>query len=171
MDKWFHLTHYNGCNYLSMLGLKLIEVQVLYIYRTWTWSSPCLQMSLYLLIQQQAQICLQNDISLQWHHNGFSKFRRRLKKTSKLRVTGLCAGNSLVTGDFPAQMASNVENVSIWWRHHRFRFQVEVANNNSDATNIDGHTFFWQIYVRIILHNLVILRITLFPLMRSIYIS
>ena len=22
------------------------------------------------------------------------------------------------TGEFPAQMASNAENVSIWWRHH-----------------------------------------------------
>ena len=40
------------------------------------------------------------------------------RKTSKLRVTGLCAGNSSVTGEFPAQMASNEENVSIWWRHH-----------------------------------------------------
>ena len=40
------------------------------------------------------------------------------KKTSKLRVTGLCAGNSPGTGEFPAQMASNAENVSIWWRHH-----------------------------------------------------
>ena len=39
-------------------------------------------------------------------------------KASKLRVTGLCAGNSPVTGEFPAQMASNAENVSIWWRHH-----------------------------------------------------
>ena len=38
--------------------------------------------------------------------------------TVKLRVTGLCAGNSPVTGEFPAQMASNAENVSIWWRHH-----------------------------------------------------
>ena len=44
--------------------------------------------------------------------------RRRSKKTSKLRVTRLCAGNSPVTGEFPAQMASNAENVSIWWRHH-----------------------------------------------------
>ena len=44
--------------------------------------------------------------------------RRRSNKTSKLRVTGLCAGNSPVTGEFPAQMASNAENVSIWWRHH-----------------------------------------------------
>ena len=44
--------------------------------------------------------------------------RRRSKKTSKLRVTGLCEGNSPVTGDFPAQMAGYAENVSIWWRHH-----------------------------------------------------
>ena len=31
--------------------------------------------------------------------------RRRSKKTSKLRVTGLCEGNSPVTGEFPAQRA------------------------------------------------------------------
>ena len=42
----------------------------------------------------------------------------RSKKTSQLRVTGLCVGNSPVTGEFPAQRASNAENVSIWWRHH-----------------------------------------------------
>ena len=40
------------------------------------------------------------------------------QKTSKLRVTGLCKGNSPVTGEFPAQMARNAEKVSIWWRHH-----------------------------------------------------
>ena len=70
--------------------------------------------------------------SLQWRQNwrnGVSdhqphdcllnrSFRRRSKKTSKLRVTGLCAGNSPVSGEFPAQMASNAENVSIWWRHY-----------------------------------------------------
>ena len=28
------------------------------------------------------------------------------------------AGNSPRTGGFPAQRASNAENVSIWWRHH-----------------------------------------------------
>ena len=39
--------------------------------------------------------------------------RRRSKKTSKLRVTGLCVGNSPGTGEFSAQMASNAENVSI----------------------------------------------------------
>ena len=32
--------------------------------------------------------------------------RRGLKKTSKLRVTGLCVGNSPVTVEFPAQKAS-----------------------------------------------------------------
>ena len=40
------------------------------------------------------------------------------KKTSKLRVTCLCAGNSSATCEFPAQRASNAENVSIWWCHH-----------------------------------------------------
>ena len=54
--------------------------------------------------------------SHQWLLN--HSFRCRWKKSSKPRVTGLCAGNSPVTGEFPAQMASNAENVSIWWRHH-----------------------------------------------------
>ena len=42
------------------------------------------------------------------------------KKTSMIRVTGLCAGNSPGTGEFPAQKASNAEDVFIWWRHHFF---------------------------------------------------
>ena len=55
-------------------------------------------------------------VPLHWRHNdhdGVSNppphgcllnhlFRRRSKKTSKLRVTGLCVGNSLGTGEFPA---------------------------------------------------------------------
>ena len=71
-------------------------------------------------------------MTLEWRHNGHDSvsnhqphhcllnrlFRRRSKKTSKLHVTGLCAGNSPGTGEFPAQMASNAEKVSIWWRHH-----------------------------------------------------
>ena len=53
--------------------------------------------------------------ALRWRHNGRDSisnhqphdcflnrlFRRRSKKTSKLRVTGLCAGNSPVPGEFP----------------------------------------------------------------------
>ena len=59
--------------------------------------------------------------TLQWCHNerdGLSNhrrlecllnrlFRRRSKKTSKRRVTGLCEGNSPVTNEFPAQRSSN----------------------------------------------------------------
>ena len=77
--------------------------------------------------------------SLQWRHNGRDGvsnhqphdcllnhlFRHRSKKTSKLRVTGLCAGNSPGTGEFPTQKASYAENVSIWWRHH----EVHVNND------------------------------------------
>ena len=80
-----------------------------------------------------------NANSLRWRHNGPDivsnhqphycllnrLFRRRSKETSKLRVTGLCAGNSPGTGEFSAQMASYAENVSIWWRHHVMCFQYK----------------------------------------------
>ena len=63
--------------------------------------------------------------ALRWRHNGRYSvsnhqphdclfnclFRRRSKKTSKIRVTGLCVWGSPGTGEFPAQMASNAENV------------------------------------------------------------
>ena len=45
-------------------------------------------------------------------------FRRRSKKISKLRASGLCEGNSPVTVEFPAQMAGSAENISIQWRHY-----------------------------------------------------
>ena len=45
-------------------------------------------------------------------------------QTSKLRVTGLCVGNSPGTGEFPAQMASNAEDVSICWRHNEKFYHV-----------------------------------------------
>ena len=70
---------------------------------------------------------LHHQLALQWRHSERDcvsnhqphdcLFRRRSKKTSKLRVTGLCVGNSPVTGEFFAQVTSNAENVSIWWRH------------------------------------------------------
>ena len=77
-------------------------------------------------------------VSLQWRHNerdGVSNhqrldcllnrlFRRRSNKTSNLHVTGLCEGNSPVTGVFPTQRASNAENISIWWCHHVVRGEV-----------------------------------------------
>ena len=71
-------------------------------------------------------------VTSQWRHNGCDGvsnhrprdcllsrlIRRRSKKTPKLRVTDLCAGNSPVTGEFPTQMVSNADYVSIWRRHH-----------------------------------------------------
>ena len=59
---------------------------------------------------------------LQWHHierDDASNHRRHdcllrgpSKKTSKLRVAGPCEGNPPVTGGFPSQRTSDVENVS-----------------------------------------------------------
>ena len=81
--------------------------------------------------------------SLRWHHNGRDSvsnrqshecllhrlFRLRSKKTSKFRVTGLCEGNSPMTGEFPAQRASNAENVSIWWRRHVHKIYFSQQQN------------------------------------------
>ena len=61
--------------------------------------------------------------ALQWRQNGRDRvsnhrrlgcllnrlFRRRSKKTSKIRVTGLCEGNPPVTGGFPSQRAGHAE--------------------------------------------------------------
>ena len=85
--------------------------------------------------------------TLRWRHNGcdsvsnppasrvFILIRRTSKKISKLRVTVLCAGNSPETGEFPAQMASNAENVSIWWRHH------EASASNPVMWTVLDHTY------------------------------
>ena len=61
------------------------------------------------------------------------------KKISKLRVTGLCVRSSPVTGELPAQMASNAENVSIWWRHHEFKqwFGGELLCNEEMMTQFN----------------------------------
>ena len=98
------------------------------------WQTRLLQMSMRQIsdeLQRQKSACV-STISLRWRHNGRDGvsdhqphdcllnrlFGCRSKKTSKLRVTGLCAANSPMTGEFPAQKTSNAENVSIWWRHH-----------------------------------------------------
>ena len=58
--------------------------------------------------------------TLQWRFNerdGVSDcllirlFKAQIKENIK-------AGLAPVTGEFPAQRASNAEKVSIWWRHH-----------------------------------------------------
>ena len=89
------------------------------------------------------------DLTLQWRNNEWDRvshhqphhcllnrlFRRKSEKTSKLRVTGLCAGNSSVTGEFPAQMASNAETVSTWWRHHDTRSRIQDAGRQMRQVN------------------------------------
>ena len=71
--------------------------------------------------------------TLQWRHNerdGVSNhrcldcllsrlFRHRSKKTSKPRATGLCEGNSPVTGEFPAQSVSKADLFNVEIRWHR----------------------------------------------------
>ena len=86
-----------------------------------------ISLSLHELIIEIFQKLSSLQLSLQCRHNGRDSvsnnqsrdcflsrlFRHRSKKTSKLRVTGLCVGNSPEAGEFPAQMASYAENVSI----------------------------------------------------------
>ena len=94
------------------------------------------------------------DRTLRWRRNGHGGvsnhqphhcllnrlFGCSSKKTSKLRVTGLCVGNSPWTGEFPAQMANNAENVSIWWRHH----DHEAVFINK-YVHVGGETiFYWE---------------------------
>ena len=61
--------------------------------------------------------------------------RRRSKVTSRLLVTGFCEGNSPMTGEFPAQRASNAEKVSIWWRY-RARAVVHPKQHSKKDTVI-----------------------------------
>ena len=89
---------------------------------------------------------------LQWRHNEHSGasnhqphdcllnllFRHTSKKTSKPRVTGLCEGNSPVTGEFPTQSASNAGNASICKHIHTY-----ISNNTaleSRAQTCTKHT-------------------------------
>ena len=83
--------------------------------------------------------------SLQWCHNecnGISNhqhldcllnrlFRCISKKASKLCVTGLCEGNSPVTGGFPAQRAINAENVSISWHHNVHKVSLSGSHKQT----------------------------------------
>ena len=122
------------------------------VMKTWIAPRVCYEKSFsekHLIVIKGFQ-CLINQNSArhsicpsQWRHNGHDGvsnhqphdcllnrlFRRRSKKTSKLRVTDLCAGNSPGT----TQRASNAENVSIWWRHHTeeivFRFNIYLKVN------------------------------------------
>ena len=118
---------------------KKKKKQYVYMYRHFFLSSPRYLLAIGLKLLHWIAL---TKTPLHWRHNDHDSvsnhqphhcllsrlFGRRSKKTSKLRVAGLCAGNSPGIGEFPAQMASNAENVSIWWRHH------EVNSSSHQAT-------------------------------------
>ena len=109
-------------------------------WNTTKFSSPevksvrCRQATAATYILEHTISAWQSMCPLQWRHNGcdgvsnhqpryflFKRlFKAQIKETSKIRVTGLCVGKSPGTGEFPAQRASNAENVSIRWRHHEY---------------------------------------------------
>ena len=90
-------------------------------------------------------------ITLHWRHNerdGVSNhqhndcllnrlFERRSKKTSKLGVIGLCAGNSPATGEFPAQMASNADDDVIMRHPYCSKSQIRLYNILVNCTNVN----------------------------------
>ena len=55
-------------------------------------------------------------LALHWRHNGHDS------------VSNHQPHDCLLNREFPAQMASNAENVSIWWRHHGW--QIWHHNNS-----------------------------------------
>ena len=128
-----YLLHRRYLAYMSQENRKVVPCIKL---RTSEWIHAirimCMWMHVHLGNLQTVHHQASHRISVRWRHNGRDSvsnyqphdcllnhlFRRRSKKTSKLRVTGLCAGSSPGTGEFPAQMASYAENVSSWWRHH-----------------------------------------------------
>ena len=93
------------------------------------------------------------SMSLQWRHNGCDSVSNHQPhdcfstiysdtdqwKHQSSALLALCAGNSPEAGEFPAQMDSNAENVSIWWRHHvKLKFCVYIIRwlqNNIGSFN------------------------------------
>ena len=102
------------------------------------------------------------NIALQWRHNGRDNvsnhqphdcilnrlFRRRSKKTSKLRVTGLCAGNSPETGGprwIPrtnGQLRGKCIHLvtSSWSSSYRCKMDMAKAKTSRILPNIIGWT-------------------------------
>ena len=105
---WYTMIHHHVHYGLTVIGDTFWSCAIRTLFPLWVkelleWR----QNRLHCVLNRQPHDCLLKRL-----------FRRRSKKTSKLRLTGLCEVNSPETGEFPAQRASNAENVSIWWRHH-----------------------------------------------------
>ena len=162
-----------ACDYLSMLGQlvsnKSVLAQGLVSRRRLQtnyeltndgsdhWlicASPALTLQYYSVWELQWCHNGHNGVSNHQHHGCLLNrlFGCRSKKTSKLRVTGLCAGNSPVTGDRwnPVQMASNAENVSILWRHHGYVLFVNGGRAKWSIIYCSAQDHSWSHYRSII---------------------
>ena len=60
------------------------------------------------------------------------------KHQSSTSLAFLCEGNPLVISGLPSQRASNMEKISIWWRHHDNIFMFKQALNLSSVVNNDN---------------------------------
>ena len=70
-------------------------------------------------------------------------FRHRSKKTPKLRVAGLCEGNSPAAGEFLAQRTSNAENLSIWWRYHGVWHDMKKVTDGLSLVTLCMKEWLW----------------------------
>ena len=77
-----------------------------------------------------------NSYSLRWRHNGrdsvsnhqphhclLNRYSDADQRKHQSSASLAFVWNSPGIGEFPAQMASCAENVSIWWRHHVLAFR------------------------------------------------
>ena len=117
---WVKITLCNGLVRSDKSGIALSNVEIALWHHMVLWSLNELMRNVlhWLHYSDVIMSAMASQItSLAIVYSTFYS-RRRSKKTSNPRVTGLCEGNSPVTGEFPTQRASNAENGSIWWRHH-----------------------------------------------------
>ena len=128
-------------NMLSLLQIKTFSYQSHYVIRHLYDSNSTVSVQTTILYISLNIICLNwlrhlpglisyaDRRNGRLHHNdvimsvmayqitGVSIFAQLLTEAMR-RAISLCAGKSPVTGEFPAQEASNAVNVPIWWRHH-----------------------------------------------------
>ena len=77
-----------------------------------------------------------------------SFIQAQIKENIKTPRHWPCAGNSPATGEFPTQMATNAENVSIWWCHYERLnlYLLECMLNSRDwlqtSANVSLQTLF-----------------------------
>ena len=96
MNKWFHPTLFNQCNYISMLGFKLIHLNK---------RGPRLINCMRKIIMITPSHDYTNKVILMDIVSGLNQmatwWRHQMETFSALLA--LCAGNSPVSGEFPSQ--------------------------------------------------------------------